>query len=49
MGTGKLLCGVPVGVHGHDVDVGVAEQLVDDLGDDAKRWISLDYSVITLV
>ena len=33
MGTGELLCGVPVGVHGHDVDVGVAEQLVDHLED----------------
>ena len=49
MRAGKLLRGVAVGVHGHDVDLGVAEQLVDDLGDETKRWISRDYSVITLV
>ena len=37
MSTSELLRGVSVGVHGHDVDVGVAEQLVDHLEDEAER------------
>ena len=37
VGTGELLRGVSVGVHGHDVDVGVTEQLVDHLKVEAKR------------
>lgn len=35
VGTGELLRGVAVGVHGQDVDVGVTEQLVDHLQDEA--------------
>ena len=36
MGTGELLRCVPVSVHGHDVDVGMAEQLVDHLEDEGE-------------
>ena len=32
MGASQLLRGVAVSVHSHDVNVGVAEQLVDDPG-----------------
>ena len=49
MGTGKLLRGVAVGVHGHDVDVGVAEQLVDYLEDEAESLSWLVCCVVTLV
>ena len=49
MGASQLLRGVAVGVHGHDVDVGVAEQLVDDLKEEAERLSWPDWCAATLV